>query len=178
MTIDQVLGWQTHHIADTAFKLKESSQTVDREADSASKKIDTSQDFFDSEAVLGPHEPFNIEAHRAATGTESTTLDAIAAVAGWHGNWDRMIEVSEHATTEKLVTWAGPASVCWEGLTNDVVWAEGTSEGVYLFMDGGNPVQTVHFTGPDKLIFIGKRPPVVLRHDVLTPNGKYLLSPE
>lgn len=135
-------------------------------------------DLWDTQEVLGPHEPFNIEAHRAATGTEPTTLDAIAAVAGWHGNWDRMIEVSEHATTEKLVTWAGPASVCWEGLTNDVVWTEGTSEGVYLFMDGGNPVQTVHYTGPDKLFFIGKRPPVVLRHDVLTPNGQYLLPPE
>ena len=50
LTIDQVLGWQTHHIKDVALKLTESSQTVDREADAAFKKIDRSQDFFDSDA--------------------------------------------------------------------------------------------------------------------------------
>lgn len=50
LTIDHVLGWQTRFLGDAAVKMTESSQTVDREADSAWKKIDTSQDFFDSEA--------------------------------------------------------------------------------------------------------------------------------
>ncbi len=79
LTIDQVLGWQVHHIADTAFKLGGSSQTVDREADSASKKIDTSQDFFDSEAGTAARDRALIDRNEAFDTAD--VLDAMGKLA-------------------------------------------------------------------------------------------------
>ncbi|MGI5219768.1 hypothetical protein [Nocardia sp. CA-290969] len=140
--------------------------------------VGTEFDLWASREVLVPAEPFNAEADRAASASEPTTLDAITAVAGWQGSWDRMIDVPDHATIDMLNSWAGSSSICWDGLSTEVGWTEGTSEGVYLFMDGATPVQTVRYTGPERLFFINRKPPVVERHEVLTPNGLYLLPPE
>lgn len=79
LTIDHVLGWQTHHVADTAFKLEESSQTVDGEADSVSKKIDTSQDLFDSEAGTSARDRAVIDRNEAFCTAD--VLDAMAKLA-------------------------------------------------------------------------------------------------
>lgn len=135
-------------------------------------------DLWDTSEVLGPAEPFNVEARRAASASEPTTLDAIAAVAGWQGNWDRMIRVPDYATIDMLNSWVGTTSNCWKGISDYVIWTEGTSEGEYLFMDGTKPVQVVRYTGPEKLFFINRQPPVVDRHAVLTPNGSYLVLTE
>ncbi|MBF6351093.1 hypothetical protein IU448_19030 [Nocardia flavorosea] len=127
-------------------------------------------DLWRTREVVGPAEPFDREARRAALGAEPTTLDAIAAVAGWRGNWDRMIDVPENTTAEELNSWAGTTAICWEGFITRDIWADGTSEGVYLFMDGGIPVQVLWYTGPEKDFFITEENPVVHRHTVLIPE--------
>lgn len=135
-------------------------------------------DLSDTSEAPGPAEPFNAEARRAASASESTTLDVLAAIAGWHGNWDRMIRIPDYATIDMLNAWVGTTSICWKGISNHLISTEGTSEGEYLFLDGTKPVQVVRHTGPEKLFFIKKNPPVVDRYAVLVPNGLYLVLSE
>lgn len=79
LTIDQVLGWQTRFIGDAAVKITESSQTVDREADAVWKKIETSQDFFDSEAGTAARDRAVI--NRNETFTTADVLEEMAKLA-------------------------------------------------------------------------------------------------
>ncbi|WP_280456579.1 hypothetical protein [Nocardia carnea] len=127
-------------------------------------------DLWGTRNVLGPAEPFNAEARRAALGTESTTLDAIAQVAGWQGGWDRIIDVPDNTTAEELNRWAGAAGVCWEGLIVRDVWADESSEGVLLFMEGRKPVQVLWYAGSEKDFRIKRSSPVVNRYDILIPD--------
>ncbi|MEU4315873.1 hypothetical protein [Nocardia sp. NPDC024068] len=127
-------------------------------------------DLWGTREVLGPAEPFNNEADRAASGTEPTTLDAIAAVAGWQGNWDRVIDVPDNTTADELNKWAGAAPTCWEGFIGRDVGTDDSSEGVLLFMDGEKPVQVLWYKGSEKDFRISRKSPVVQRHAVLVPN--------
>lgn len=127
-------------------------------------------DLWGTREVLGPAEPFNIEAHRAAVGTEPVTLDAMAAVAGWQGNWDRMIDVPDNTDAEYLNKWAGTDGICWEGFIGRDVGTNDSSQGVFLFMDGENPVQVLWYKGSEKAFNTRITTPVVHRHDVLIPR--------
>lgn len=133
-------------------------------------------DLWGTREVLGPAQPFNDAVHQAALGTEPVTLDGMAAAAGWHGSWDRMIDVPDNTDTEYLNKWSGTTSICWEGFIGRDVWTDESSEGVFLFMDGGKPVQVLWYKGSEKDINTNVTAPVVLRHDVLVP-GRGRLTP-
>ncbi|MBF6351092.1 MULTISPECIES: hypothetical protein [Nocardia] len=127
-------------------------------------------DLWGTREVLGPAEPFNTEVYRAAMGAEPVTLDAMAVVAGWQGAWDRIIDVPDNTDSEYLNKWAGTTSVCWEGFMSRDVWTDESSEGVFLFMDGKDPVQVLWYKGSEKYINTNVTAPIVYRHDVLVPR--------
>jgi hypothetical protein len=99
---------------------------------------------------LGPEARFEEALETAATGTNPTTLRQVADVAGWAGSWDTVVDLYPGITQEDLDRITGSSEICWRELPLDDD-AEGRS-GLYLFLDRGNPVETVSWLGYRKYL--------------------------
>jgi hypothetical protein len=96
-----------------------------------------------STQVLGSESAFENALELAAKSSEPTTLGRIADSAGWTGSWDQVIDLYPGITAHDLDQITGLTDWCWHGLPTDN--GEGSSDGDYLFLDRGTPVETVTY---------------------------------
>ncbi|WP_405485925.1 hypothetical protein [Nocardia sp. NBC_00511] len=97
----------------------------------------------------------------------------ITRAAGWSDEWDRMVDVWEHTDEAELNSRAQTPGYCWDGLPASAPDSDHPSDGFYLFVRDGRPVQFVRYQlsrYPIQLL----RGVVVTKETVLTYQGSKL----
>lgn len=123
--------------------------------------------FYSREEPLGSNEALVAAVREFSAQTQPVPLSAVTAMAGWSGEWDRMLTVHVGTDREALNAAAGLSEYCWPDLPRRNYDASHFPE-FHVFIQGGIPRQAV-VSAAHKTLFDATTSQVLYADSMLEP---------